>query len=45
MESETKKQVIAEGFAYCPFPNVDDLTRSGPRPGEFSLCRRSYMSH
>ena len=30
-----KRQVIAEVFAYCPFPKVDDLTRSGPRPGEF----------
>ena len=30
-----KRQVIAELFAYCPFPKANDLTRSGPRPGEF----------
>ena len=35
-----KRQVIATVFAYCPFPKVDDLTRSGPRPGEFceNIC-------
>ena len=33
-----KRQVIAEVFAYCPFPKVDDLTRSGPRPGELYLA-------
>ena len=27
--------VIAKVFACFPFPKASDLTRSGPRPGEF----------
>ena len=31
--------VIAKVFACFPFPKVGDLTRSGPRPGDFFLER------
>ena len=32
-----KRQVIADVFSYGSFPKACDLTRSGPRPGEFNL--------
>ena len=30
------KKTISNDFSYCSFPLACDLTRSGPRPGEFS---------
>ena len=33
-----KRQVIADVFSYGSFPKACDLTRSGPRPGEFCFC-------
>ena len=46
MKSETilviELPVIAKVFAYFPFPKAGDLTRSGPRPGEFLFLHNEF---
>ena len=38
-----KRLAIAEVFACFPFPKVQDLTRSGPRPGKYYITKhRTY---
>ena len=37
MVSETKKKQLQKFLLILPFPKADDLTRSGPRPGELSF--------